>query len=94
MGKADRRICSSPMSNTSRCRRTARYPLVLVARPGRQAAHVNRLGEAATHIHRRGIPSAKAVGHEGTSSSGQACPHGLKEKTNREKTKVATMGIE
>jgi hypothetical protein len=31
---------------------------------------------------------------EGTSSSGQACPDGRKEKTNREKTKVATVGIE
>jgi len=28
---------------------------------------------------------------EGTFSSGQLCPHGLKEQTNREKTKVATM---
>jgi hypothetical protein len=31
---------------------------------------------------------------EGTSCSGQACPDGRKEKTNREKTKVATVGIE
>jgi hypothetical protein len=31
---------------------------------------------------------------EGTFSSGQLSPHGLKEQTNREKTKVATMGLE
>ena len=31
---------------------------------------------------------------EGTSSSRQACSDGQKEKTNREKTKVAAMGIE
>src|ERR1700730_6697998 len=31
---------------------------------------------------------------EGTSSSGQACPHGRKEKTNREETKLAIVGIE
>jgi hypothetical protein len=31
---------------------------------------------------------------EGTFPFGQACPNRRKEKTNREKTKVATVGIE
>jgi hypothetical protein len=38
-------------------------------------------------------PFGEVVG-EGTFSSGQACPHGLKEQTNREKTKVAILGLE
>jgi hypothetical protein len=38
--------------------------------------------------------SGEVDSRERTFSSGQACPHGLKEKTNREKTKVATMVLE
>jgi hypothetical protein len=39
-------------------------------------------------------PFGESRRREGTSSSGQACPDGRKEKTNREKTKLAAMGIE
>ena len=55
-----------------------------------------RLGEAATAP--MPIAGEETFGEsrrrEGTSSSGQACPRGQKETTNREKTKVAIMGIE
>ena len=55
-----------------------------------------RLGEAA--IAPVPIAGEETFGEsgrcEGTSSSRQACSDGRKEKTNRKKTKVATMGIE
>jgi hypothetical protein len=55
-----------------------------------------RLGEAGTAP--MPIAGEETFGEsrrrEGTSPSGQACPDGRKEKTNREKTKVATVGVE
>jgi hypothetical protein len=67
---------------------------VVLVSPGLCAR--TRLGEAATAP--MPIAGEETFGEsrrrEGTSSSGQACPDGRKEKTNREKTKVATMGVE
>ena len=39
-------------------------------------------------------PSAKVVGAKELPLRAKLVPHGRKETTNREKTKVATMGIE
>jgi hypothetical protein len=52
------------------------------------------IGRHRTHAHHGEEPFDEVVAAKELSLRANFGPHGLKEQTNREKTKVATMGLE